>query len=624
MAEDAKPAGRRLALLIGNEKFLPDSGFETLRGPHNDLDALAPVLTDPSRGGFNLVQAPIRDGGRDAIMTAIEDLLTDATQQDTALIYYSGHGELDRQLNLHFAAAETNVKRLFTTGFSAHTLHQLALGSRCREIIVLLDCCFAGAIGRQFGGGAKGPDNPARSVDAQLAKTVEAAKGVFVLASSTAWQTSREAEAEHDGRVMGRFTRAVVDRLLSSADQHQGDVRLSHLTTHLERAFPGQEPREFRADAVGDPLIARAARRQTAAERREARLLEWMLGGELPEFAYAPSYEAVHGRGPPGLMPLVARLLDAAAMTPAAFAAAIRHALPGAVPPVFGFAERQAPPPAMDPFVAPPPAAPPPARWTPPREPLAVWREPIPDLPEATCPEMVTIPYGRFRMGAPEEEKESRDNERPRREVTVEAFALGRCAVTFAQWDAAIEAGAVLPFPGDGGWGRGDRPVINISWDEAAAYCEWLSHRVGSPGAYRLPSEAEWEYACRAGTTTPFSFGATLSPKQANYDGNYTYGAGAKGEYRQRTVPVGSLPANPWGLHEMHGNVWEWVEDAFGPYPGHPTDARPLEHSDSALRVLRGGSWLDYPRFLRSAFRYGYAPGNRNSNLGFRVARTLF
>jgi formylglycine-generating enzyme required for sulfatase activity len=207
--------------------------------------------------------------------------------------------------------------------------------------------------------------------------------------------------------------------------------------------------------------------------------------------------------------------------------------------------------------------------FRPPLAPLVRWREPIPGLPEEAWPDMITLPAGEFVMGAPEGEEGSAANERPQRRVTVpRPFALGRTAVTFAMWDAAMASGFVPPSgtepPTDEGWGRDDRPVINVSWQDAQAYCRWLNQRLGLPsGTYRLPSEAEWEYACRAGTTTPFSFGKTISTEQANFNGGNTYLRLKRGEYpgltvyRGRTVPVGSLPANPWGLCEIHGNVRE-------------------------------------------------------------------
>ena len=197
--------------------------------------------------------------------------------------------------------------------------------------------------------------------------------------------------------------------------------------------------------------------------------------------------------------------------------------------------------------------------------------------------------------------------------------------MTFAQWDAARAAGAALPEAGDEGLGRGDRPVINVSWHDARAYCAWLNGRLGLNGVYRLPTEAEWEYACRAGTVTPFSFGPTISPDQANYNGNFTYGDGRKGTYRQRTVPVASLPANPWGLHEMHGNVFEWVEDAYrNDYKRAPrAGSQAVQGEGAAPRVLRGGSWGGVPRVLRSAYRGRGIPVVRYNDVGFRLARTL-
>ena len=172
------------------------------------------------------------------------------------------------------------------------------------------------------------------------------------------------------------------------------------------------------------------------------------------------------------------------------------------------------------------------------------------------------------------------------------------------------------------GWGRGNRPVIMVSWDDAQSYVRWLSERTGE--RYRLLSESEWEYVARAGTTTPFHFGSTISTDQANYNGNYTYGGGRKGVYREKTISVGSFGANAWGLHDVHGNVWEWVGDCwYGSYTGAPADGSAWARGDCAKRVLRGGSWLNLPRYLRSANRYRLPPAYRSFNLGFRIARTL-
>jgi autotransporter-associated beta strand protein len=166
-------------------------------------------------------------------------------------------------------------------------------------------------------------------------------------------------------------------------------------------------------------------------------------------------------------------------------------------------------------------------------------------------------------------------------------------------------------------------PVTCVTWDDAQAYVTWLSRSTGE--TYRLLSESEWEYAARAGTATPFSFGSTISPSQANYGGNFTYANGSTGEYRERTTAVGSFASNAFGLFDMHGNVWEWVEDCFAENyaAGQPSDGSAFRSDSCSNRVNRGGSWYGYPQFLRSANRDGDAPSNRLNFLGFRVARTL-
>ena len=246
----------------------------------------------------------------------------------------------------------------------------------------------------------------------------------------------------------------------------------------------------------------------------------------------------------------------------------------------------------------------------------------IRDCPE--CPELVVVPAGSYTMGSPSGEEGRADNQGPEHRVTIgELFAAGVYEVTFGEWDACRRDGGCTHSPGDRGWGRGTRPVMNVSWEDAQAYVRWLSRETGE--RYRLLSESEWEYVARAGTRTPFHFGATISTEQANYDGRYTYGSGRKGRYRERTVPVGSFPPNGFGLHDVHGNVWEWVEDCWHDgYDGAPSDGSAwTSGGDCSRRVLRGGSWDVVPRFLRSANRLRYAAGFRFSFVGFRVARTL-
>jgi len=232
-------------------------------------------------------------------------------------------------------------------------------------------------------------------------------------------------------------------------------------------------------------------------------------------------------------------------------------------------------------------------------------------------PEMVVIPAGRFLMGSPDKEVQRSGDEGPQHLVTISRpFAIGRYAVTVGEYNAFCVATG-RDKPGDQGLGRGRHPVINVTWNDAVAYCQWLSEQTGR--SYRLPTEAEWEYACRAGTATAFHFGATVTTDQANYNGNHPYDNGAKGRYREQTVPVGSLPPNPWGLCEVHGNVWEWCQDWFGGYEA-GLIADPGGPATGERRVLRGGSWVNEARRLRSAYRDHDAPGDRGPLGGFRLA----
>ena len=240
------------------------------------------------------------------------------------------------------------------------------------------------------------------------------------------------------------------------------------------------------------------------------------------------------------------------------------------------------------------------------------------------CPKMVEIPAGTFRMGARASEGGRWDRrEGPQHRVKLSWFALGVTEVTFDEWEACVRGGGCDGYrPDDEGWGRGARPVVNVSWDDAQAYVRWLSRKAGM--SYRLPSEAEWEYAARGGTTTPFHTGTTISTDQANYDGRYVYGSGRRGTYRRRTTPVGTFAPNAFGLHDVHGNVREWTDDCWHEsYRGAPADGSPWLGGTCSNNVLRGGSWGDSPRLLRSAARLRRTTENRNSRAGFRVAMTI-
>jgi formylglycine-generating enzyme required for sulfatase activity len=243
--------------------------------------------------------------------------------------------------------------------------------------------------------------------------------------------------------------------------------------------------------------------------------------------------------------------------------------------------------------------------------------------------EMVAIPSGKFMMGSPESEPDRYEDESPQHAVTVQPFFIGKYPVTQNQWRTIASTSPIErelnPSPSDF---KGDnRPVENVSWEEAVEFCQRLSLKTGRD--YRLPTEAEWEYACRAGSTTPFHFGETITIDLANYRGvddedldwSGSYGKGTKGIYRQETTFVDTFPPNAFGLYDMHGNVWEWCLDHWhNSYQDAPVDGSTwISNDNNAERVVRGGSWDNNPRYCRSAPRYNITPVNRSSNLGFRV-----
>jgi formylglycine-generating enzyme required for sulfatase activity len=292
-------------------------------------------------------------------------------------------------------------------------------------------------------------------------------------------------------------------------------------------------------------------------------------------------------------------------------------------------------------------------RATQPKQPAEAWRimrwrsrhcAHREQLAEGVVLTMLRIPAGSFEMGAPQTEAESNERERPVHRVTLSEFLLGQTPITQAQWRAvaewerqndepvdrwpeSLDADPVAkltkpePFRGE------KRPVVNVSWLDAQAFCQRLALRTGKN--YTLPSEAQWEYACRAGTKTSFHYGTTINTELANYNGD-VYGNGKKGDNRQQTTDVASFPANPWGLHDMHGNVCEWCADYWYDYEKVANDGRAWVGSEAEeiinkykvntnSKLLRGGSWNDIPGYCRSAFRNNNLPAARLKNFGFRV-----
>ena len=252
------------------------------------------------------------------------------------------------------------------------------------------------------------------------------------------------------------------------------------------------------------------------------------------------------------------------------------------------------------------------------------------NLGEGMALRMMQIPGGIFMMGSPEDELDNYDDEQPQHEVSVATFFMGKYPITQMQWRfvAALALVETELDPNPSNFKGDNRPVEQVNWHEAVEFCQRLSRY--SQKQYQLPTEAQWEYACRAGTTTPFHFGETITTELANYRGtddkerdwSGSYGDGPKGEYREQTTPVAEFDiANAFGLCEMHGNVWEWCADHWHEnYSGAPADGSAwLSADETSARMVRGGSWYDNPRDCRSATRSFGRPGDRNDTVGFRV-----
>lgn len=241
------------------------------------------------------------------------------------------------------------------------------------------------------------------------------------------------------------------------------------------------------------------------------------------------------------------------------------------------------------------------------------------------CPSMVVAPAGKFMLGSTDAEHGHTKTEGPQTEVRfAKPFAIGKFEVTFDEWEVCVAEGGCRRAPEDEGWGRRNRPVIDVSWIEITnEYLPWLTKKTGHE--YRLPSETEWEYAARAGSTTPFWWGSKITAQNANYDANHVYkGGGNKGPYRGRTSFVDTFTPNPWGLYNVHGNVWEWTADCWNPsHAGNPADGSARTTGICNRRVVRGGALFLKPEALRSAYRNWLSADIHYNDYGFRVARSI-
>ena len=584
-------AEKRVALVIGNSSYV---NIPRLANPVSDARLMADTLRAL---GFTLVggkeQLDLDKAGFDRVVQSFGAQLQGA---DVGLFYFAGHGVQVRGANYLVPVGANPVKEAnvdFQMLDTNAVLRQME-GAGTRLNLVILDACR----NNPFGG------RGLRTSASGLA-TMQAPEGTLISFATQPGNVALDGEGGNSP-----YTKALAQTLrrpgLGIFDAFN-EVGLA-----VKRATGGtQQPwvsviadrrhvllcRRARSGAGHAVLVAPGLHDEASVELRQ--------GHEGPQSA-APVHRAVPDERAPQRGGCAAARAGAGARS----RSSLRRVAP-AVPPA------TAPQPAVGVFPRGVEASV--ARAERALKPKDSFKE------CDTCPEMVVVPAGSFMMGSPESE-EGRSDEAPQHRVTfARQFAVGRFAVTFDEWDACVaDRGCNGYKPKDEGWGRGKRPVINVSWNDAKAYVAWLSKKTGK--TYRLLSEAEREYVTRAGTTTPFWWGSSISTRQANYNGNHTYGGGSKGEKRQKTLPVNSFQPNPWGLYQVHGNVWERMEDCWNnSYSGAPTDGSAWKTGDCTRPVRRGGSWRHGPRNLRSAYREGpYMLGAwRFDDTGIRVARTL-
>jgi formylglycine-generating enzyme required for sulfatase activity len=558
-------AEKRVALVIGNGAY---ANVPKLTNPANDARAIEVLL----RGaGFQTV-VTATDLGASRMKRALRDFSDEVRDADIAIVFFAGHG-LELGGTNYLIPVDAVLERDIDVADEAIALDRIhqVLEPAKRLRLVILDACrdnpFARTIKRTLVG---------RSIGRGLAPVDVVSSDTLIAYAAKAGSTAADGETTNSP-----YTTALVKHLATPGLDVRlalGRVRDEVLRTTKKK----QEP--FLYGSLGGAEVALVAAAPVAAQLVSPPA-PTSTGGAAEIVRVCREVESVTS------LSMLAVLEKQHSGTPAADCISARigelKAAQSAAGPKPGDTFRDCP----------------------------------------TCPEMVVVPAGSFKMGSPDSEADRSADEGPQRTVTIaKPFAVGKFEVTFAEWEACVAGGGCQSneTPSHEGWGKVRRPVINVSWKDAREYVGWLSKTTGR--TYRLLTEAEWEFAARAGTTTRYHWGDAIDCSQASFDGGeksgcyYNLGGKLRG-----TQLVGSFTANAFGLHDMHGNVWELVEDCYvNTYKDAPTDgSKAVESGDCKYRVLRGGSWGNNPQLLRSAFRSWIEPDHRDGYQGFRVARVL-
>ena len=644
----------KIALLIGVSNYdSPD--LKPLPAAARDVAAMQEVLQNPDLGEFDRVSV-LTDPDLGQIQDAINSLFDDCQTDDLVLLYFSGHGITDEAGNFFFTNRTTRKTKQGRLNKGSATpasfVHDLMENCESDRLVIVLDCCHSGA----FPTGMTARDAGMIDFSRQLG-----GKGRIILTSSAATEYSFERQGEE----LAVYTRYLVEGIRTGAADLDGDGAISvnelhdYVREQVRKAAPAMKPERYvfqegekillaRAP-IGDPKqefrklvkqysqdgIIRPAGKSVLDRRRKLLKLTTEVTNAITAEVLRPYAEHQENLQEYKQV-LQAEIELEFPLSDRAFQElkALQRELNLTDENITEISQRLTPiPPSPYPYTF--------DIITLNDRGQEVDRQPgqseyfTEDLGKGSTLEMVTIPGGEFLMGtsdtqrtailkeylktaSQEDAEQWTSSELPQHKVIISTFCISKYLVTQKQWLAVMGK-----FETEPGFAGENRPIERVSWDDAIAFCTQVSQNTGK--TYRLPTEAEWEYACRAGTTTPFSFGETITPDLANYNGNYIYGDGLKGTYREQTTDVGSFPANLFGLYDMHGNVWEWCADHWHDnYKGAPTDGSAWTiNGNSENRVIRGGSWWTYPVYCRAATRYSHSPAIRN-DLGFRVVCSVF
>ncbi len=675
----------KYAVLIGNSQFPDEadkSKLPDLACPEQDVDQLGKVLAS-ERGEFTVL--PLKNQPSTQIKRELQRTVNKAQQDDLLLFYYSGHGKPNKAGILHLTTYDTVISELETSSIPINHIYDILGTGKCRKIVIILDCCYSGAAGQGFKGAvddylqqmnnSRGTYLVTASTELQVAHE-SAAEGLSLFTKHLiAGLETGDADKDGDGWVdMNELYDYVQSKVMAENPAQQPTKHVKEERGGLIIAKSGRDSKAERLRKIKSFFHDLA---------QEDRITNDILFGVLELLKRSPSeisvleqqqYALVIGIFEHRIMAvefvrkwdrLVSEIgkIEQKKATQEQLARD-KEAQEKAARKKFTEEEKISSPPEQ------------PKKW----KKYLAWTSFVvvisavfffvysyhgPSVPsvehqkqqqEAEVkrqaatesqkskiiePEMVAIKGGCFSMGSPDSEKERGDDEKQHK-VCVEDFALGKTEVTKGQFNAFVSATSYQTETeiGDGcyGWTGTDwkkdkkynwrnvgftqtdeHPVVCVSWNDAMAYIAWLSKTTGKD--YRLPTEAQWEYAARAGTDTLFYTGKCISTTQANYNGNYPYDNCAKtGIYKKQTVAVGSYPANPWRLADMAGNVWEWTCSLYNAdYSGSEQQCASKDDAGTR-RVLRGGSWIIYARSTRSANRHSLTPGYRNNLIGFRFA----